>query len=249
MTTYFISDLHLQASHPELSNGFYRFIEETITDATSLYILGDFFDAWIGDDEDDIFYLSVINKLKSYTDNGLKIYFMHGNRDFLIGKAFAEKTGVTLLNDPTDIQIAGKKIRLMHGDSLCTTDIDYMQFRTQVRNPQWQQHILSLPLEQRRVMAAQLRTQSQSMNSNKAEDIMDVNPTDVTAQFEENGAQSTKNDTQSGIDILLHGHTHRPACHPVKSSNKERIVLGDWGESMYYARADQTTVTLLKHTI
>ena len=249
MTTYFISDLHLQASHPELSNGFYRFVEETITDATDLYILGDFFDAWIGDDEDDDFYLSVINKLKSYTDNGLKIYFMHGNRDFLVGKTFAEKTGAILLNDPTDIDIAGKKIRLMHGDNLCTTDTAYMQFRTQVRNPQWQQQILSLPLAQRRVMAAQLRAQSQSMNSNKAEDIMDVNPVDVAAQFEEIGAQSAKNDAGSGIDILLHGHTHRPARHPIGSSDKERIVLGDWGESMHYARADQTTVTLLKHTV
>lgn len=238
MTTYFISDLHLQASNPELSNGFYRFVEETITDATDLYILGDFFDAWIGDDEDDDFYLSVIHKLKSYTDNGLNIYFMHGNRDFLVGKVFAEKTGVTLLNDPTDIQLAGKKIRLMHGDSLCTTDTDYMQFRTQVRNIQWQQNILGLPLEQRRIMATQLRSQSQSMNSNKAEDIMDVNPVDVSAQFEE-----------SGIDILLHGHTHRPACHLVGSSNKERIVLGDWGESMYYARADETTITLIKYVI
>ena len=98
-------------------------------------------------------------------------------------------------------------------------------------------------------MAAQLRAQSQSMNSNKAEDIMDVNPTDVAAQFEENGAPSAKNDSGSGIDILLHGHTHRPACHPVRSSDKERIVLGDWGKSMHYVRADQTTVTLLKHTI
>lgn len=238
MTTYFISDLHLQASQPNLSNGFYRFVEETITDATHLYILGDFFDAWIGDDEDDNFYLSVINKLKNYTDNGLHIYFMHGNRDFLVGHAFAEKTGVTLLNDPTDIHIAGKKIRLMHGDSLCTTDTDYMQFRTQVRNPQWQQHILSLPLEQRRVMAAQLRAQSQSMNSNKAEDIMDVNPADVATQFEE-----------SDIDILLHGHTHRPACHPIGSNHKKRIVLGDWGESMHYARADQTSISLIKHII
>lgn len=249
MTTYFISDLHLQASQPALSNGFYQFVEKTITDATNLYILGDFFDAWIGDDEDDDFYLGVMNKLKSYTDNGLKIYFMHGNRDFLIGQAFAEKTGVTLLNDPTDIHLAGKKIRLMHGDSLCTTDTDYMQFRAQVRNPQWQQHILSLPLEQRRVMAAQLRAQSQSMNSNKAEDIMDVNPTDVIAQFEKDGAQSAKDGTESGIDILLHGHTHRPNCHPIESSDKKRIVLGDWGESMYYARADQTDITLLKHII
>lgn len=249
MTTYFISDLHLQASQPKLSNGFYRFVEETITDAVNLYILGDFFDAWIGDDEDDEFYLNVMSKLKSYTDGGLKIYFMHGNRDFLVGKAFAEKTGITLLTDPTDIQIAGKKVRLMHGDSLCTTDTDYMQFRAQVRNPQWQQHILSLPLEQRRVMAAQLRAQSQSMNSNKAEDIMDVNPVDVIAQFEENGAQRTQNDAESGIDILLHGHTHRPACHPIGSSNKKRIVLGDWGESMHYARADQTSITLIKHII
>ena len=239
MTTYFISDLHLQASHPELTTGFYRFVEQTITDATDLYILGDFFDAWIGDDEDDSFYLGVIEKLKSYTDNGLRIFFMHGNRDFLVGKIFAEQTGVTLLDDPTDITLAGKKVRLMHGDSLCTTDTDYMQFRAQVRSPQWQQQVLSLPLAQRRMMAAQMRAQSQSMNSNKAEDIMDVNPIDVAAQFAQNEAKPK-------IDILLHGHTHRPARHQVNESGNERIVLGDWGKTMWYVRADNTTIELLQ---
>lgn len=239
MTTYFISDLHLQASHPELTTGFYRFVEQTIADATDLYILGDFFDAWIGDDEDDSFYLGVIEKLKSYTDNGLRIFFMHGNRDFLVGKIFAEQTGVTLLDDPTDITLAGKKVRLMHGDSLCTTDTDYMQFRAQVRSPQWQQQVLSLPLAQRRMMAAQMRAQSQSMNSNKAEDIMDVNPIDVAAQFAQNEAQPK-------IDILLHGHTHRPARHQVNESGNERIVLGDWGKTMWYVRADNTTIELLQ---
>ena len=239
MTTYFISDLHLQASHPELTTGFYRFVEQTITDATDLYILGDFFDAWIGDDEDDSFYLGVIEKLKIYTDNGLRIFFMHGNRDFLVGKIFAEQTGVTLLDDPTDITLAGKKVRLMHGDSLCTTDTDYMQFRAQVRSPQWQQQVLSLPLAQRRMMAAQMRAQSQSMNSNKAEDIMDVNPIDVAAQFAQNEAQPK-------IDILLHGHTHRPARHQVNESGNERIVLGDWGKTMWYVRADNTTIELLQ---
>lgn len=236
MTSYFISDLHLQANTPKLTQGFYSFVENIAHDAKQLYILGDFFDAWIGDDEDEPFYLEVMAKLKRYSDNGLRIYFMHGNRDFLIAEAFAKKTGVILLNDPSMIEIGGQKVLLMHGDSLCTHDEAYIQFRQQVRSAPWQQHVLGLPLEQRRAMAAQLRTQSQAINSNKAEDIMDVNPVDVAQQF-----------STHKMDILLHGHTHRPARHNMGAT--ERIVLGDWGTTGWYVRSQGSQIELIEFNL
>lgn len=241
MASYFISDLHLQPSEPKLAGGFYHFLDEIASDAKQLYILGDFFDAWIGDDEDGDFYLSIANRLQHLVDAGLPVYFQHGNRDFLISDAFCKKTGIQLLPEMHTLSLAGKQVMVMHGDSLCTGDIEYMAFRAQVRQPAWQQHVLSMPLEQRRQMAAQMRAQSQSMNSNKAEDIMDVNPNDVTALFEQND-----------IDVLLHGHTHRPARHAILHptlNNKERIVLGDWGKTGWYLRADDHTLDLIEFLI
>jgi len=236
MTAYFISDLHLQPSAPSLTQGFYTFLKQ-IDDAKQLYILGDFFDAWIGDDEDHPFYKEIVASLKACVDGGLETFFIHGNRDFLIGKDLAKETGIQLLPEQHELELVGKKALLMHGDSLCTTDTEYMAFRAQVRNPAWQQQILSLPLDQRRQMAAQLRSQSKSMNSNKAEDIMDVNPHDVDALIESNN-----------VDILIHGHTHRPNRHTL-TNGKERIVLGDWGKNGWYLRADNKKLDLVEFLI
>jgi len=236
MAAYFISDLHLQPSAPKLAEGFHAFLKQ-IDDVKQLYILGDFFDAWIGDDEDHPFYLEILDALKALVDSGVETFFLHGNRDFLIGEDLANKTGVQLLPEQYTVSLAGKNVLLMHGDSLCTTDTEYMAFRAQVRNPAWQQQILSLPLDQRRQMAAQLRAQSKSMNSNKAEDIMDVNPSDVQALFDAND-----------IDILLHGHTHRPNRHTLPNE-KERIVLGDWGETGWYVKADEDSLELVEFPI
>lgn len=236
MRRLFISDLHLSPAVPELAQAFRDFMKEHAVKAEELYILGDFFDAWIGDDEDDDFYLALIRDIKAYSDQGLKIYFQHGNRDFLVGLAFAESAGLSLLPETQVIEIGSHRVLLMHGDTLCTDDREYMAFRAQVRNPQWQQQILGLPLQQRRVMAAQLRAQSQSMNSNKAEDIMDVNAEAVSSTMDSHSA-----------NILLHGHTHRPNTHELDQGT--RMVLGDWGKFVWYASSDGSDLSLHHYLI
>jgi UDP-2,3-diacylglucosamine hydrolase len=236
MLRLFISDLHLCPAAPELAQAFEDFMRKHASGADELYILGDFFDAWIGDDEDDGFYLNLIALIRQYADKGLPIYFQHGNRDFLVGDDFAKAAGVTLLPEQHVISLGETKALLMHGDALCTDDQAYMAFRAQVRDPQWQQQILSLPLDQRRVMAAQLRAQSQSMNSNKAEDIMDVNEQAVRTVVEQSGAQT-----------LIHGHTHRPQRHPLASA--ERIVLGDWGSKAWYLSCNDESMELHHYSI
>lgn len=237
MNTYFISDLHLQPEREDLAQAFYQFLNQHLEDGDTLYILGDFFDAWIGDDEDQPFYLQVKSKLRSLAERKITCYFMHGNRDFLIRSGFANDTNIRLLEDPTLITLAGKKILLMHGDSLCTRDIDYVAFREQVRSLTWQQTVLAIPLAQRRIMAAEMRKKSMSMNSNKASDIMDVTPEVVDAVMIEHRA-----------DILLHGHTHRPARHTLPG-NKERIVLGDWDTQGWFVKADDFTLELVSFDI
>lgn len=214
MTSHFISDLHLSPQTPKLVEGFKNFVNHTPLSDT-LYILGDFFDAWIGDDEDTPTYTDIQQFLKEKTSAGLRIYFMKGNRDFAIGKQFAKNTGVTLLNDPTLLRLHGKSILLMHGDSLCTQDKSYMRFRAIIRHPLVLFILLILPLGLRRLIANKLRGKSQIANSDKPMEIMDVNQQEVERVLDESGA-----------DILLHGHTHRPARHPL--GDKERIVLGDW---------------------
>lgn len=236
MPCYFISDLHLQPSRENLASAFFHFVETRTEKATALYILGDFFDAWIGDDEDHPFYRNIMEKLRGYNGSGLDIYFQHGNRDFLVGQEFAQSTGVTLLDEETVVTLAGQPVLLMHGDSLCIDDQAYMQFRKQVRDPQWQQQILALPLEQRRAMAAQLREQSQSMNAMKAEDIMDVNTGELAKVLEKHT-----------VKTLIHGHTHRPNVH--HELGARRIVLGDWGDKAWFAVADDGDISLQSFTI
>ncbi|WP_185906606.1 UDP-2,3-diacylglucosamine diphosphatase [Teredinibacter haidensis] len=238
MTDYFISDLHLEASRAPVAEAFFRFVEQTVipeAPSNKLYILGDFFDAWVGDDDDNPLALNVQQKLLSYTQAGLSLYFQHGNRDFLVGAQFAQATGAQLLPEEHVIQLADRSALLMHGDSLCIDDEAYMQFRAQVRNPAWQQQILQLPLEQRRLMAQQLRAQSQSMNAMKAEDIMDVNAEEVTAAL-----------LRHDVITLIHGHTHRPAVHDidVNGNKAQRLVLGDWGENAWFIKADSEGLTL-----
>lgn len=214
MTSHFISDLHLSPQTPKLVEGFKNFVNR-IPLSDTLYILGDFFDAWIGDDEDTPTYTDIQQFLTEKTSAGLRIYFMKGNRDFAIGKQFAKNTGVTLLNDPTLVRLHGKSILLMHGDSLCTQDKSYMRFRAIIRHPLVMFILLVLPLGLRRLIANKLRGKSQIANSDKPMEIMDVNQQEVERVLNESGA-----------DILLHGHTHRPARHLL--GDKERIVLGDW---------------------
>lgn len=221
----FISDLHLDASRPHITRAFYHFLAHEGRQAEQLYILGDLFELWIGDDEDSALALEVQSQLRALSDSGTQLYFMHGNRDFLIGERFAENTGATLLSDPHAIDVGGERVLLMHGDLLCTGDRDYQAFRQQVRQPEWMQGVLARSLEERRALGRQIREQSQSMNSRKPEDIMDVTASEVQAVMD--NFQATR---------LIHGHTHRPARHPLPSG--ERIVLGDWERNGWCLRYD-----------
>ncbi|GAB2188858.1 UDP-2,3-diacylglucosamine diphosphatase [Sessilibacter sp. MAH2] len=225
MSTLLISDLHLEESRPQITKAFFRFLSTQASDVDALYILGDLFEAWIGDDDDSEFVRQVKEALLRFTQSGVPTYFIHGNRDFLIGEKFAEETGVTLLQESTVVNFYDEPVLLMHGDTLCTLDQQYMAFREQVRSAQWQAQILSQSIEARRQIAAQLRNQSASMSSNKAEDIMDVTPEEVTSVM--NREKVTK---------LVHGHTHRPARHEFNLGKKpaERIVLGDWDQNGWY---------------
>jgi len=230
MRHIFISDLHLCPAREDLKKAYFYFCEHMLKAGDTLYILGDFFDAWIGDDEDNPFYLEIKKQLKILSQQHT-IYFMHGNRDFLIGEQFALDTGVTLLPDPTPIMLGEHACLLMHGDSLCTDDTQYMAFREQARSQAWQANILALPLAQRRQVAQELREKSKSLNSNKSEDIMDVSTST---------AEQTLQAHQ--VTTLIHGHTHRPNTHTHYVDGKicKRIVLGDWDKTGWYIMFDDT---------
>ena len=219
MTTLLISDLHLHAGAPEIAEGFLEYLDNQARHADALYILGDLFEAWIGDDYQGAFEMRILEALAQLTKGGTGLYFMHGNRDFLIGDGFAQATGATLLPDPSVIELGEERVLLMHGDSLCTRDEAYMKFRAMARDPQWQTQILAMPVEQRLELAKNLRSQSGEANSNKAEDIMDVTPDEVAKAMAEHG-----------VLTLIHGHTHRPAVHDLQVHGQaaKRMVLGDW---------------------
>lgn len=240
MHSLFISDLHLHESRPQITRAFFHFLKTQALNAEALYILGDFFDAWIGDDDDAPLSRQVAAELLALRDKGVAIYFMHGNRDFLLGDIYAQKAGMKLIAEGMVVDLYGKPTLLVHGDALCTGDKDYQAFRTMVRSPQWQQQVLAQPLSARRALAAQLRDKSQSMNSLKAADIMDVTPTEVVHQME-----------QVKVQLMIHGHTHRPARHPLIANGKpaERIVLGDWHEQGWCIKASAETIELISWAI
>ena len=236
MASYLISDLHLDENRPDITRAFFDFLERRAAGAEALYILGDFFEVWVGDDDDAPLAAEVAEALSRFSGSGAELYLMHGNRDFLLGQDFAQRAGAILLPDPSLVTLAGQKVLLMHGDSLCTRDEEYMAFRQQARNPQWQQALLAKPLDERRQIAAQIRAASKSMNSRKAEDIMDVTPSEVEAVMR-----------QHGVHTLIHGHTHRPARHTLEIDGEpaERIVLGDWGELGWCVKADKNSLELI----
>jgi UDP-2,3-diacylglucosamine hydrolase len=237
VTTLFISDLHLEESRPDITDAFLGFLRTTTQGAERLYILGDFFEAWIGDDERTPLQEQVAAALKDLNENGTDIFLMHGNRDFLIGEDFCARAGATLLEDPTVIDLHGTPTLLMHGDSLCTADVEYQKFRTNMRNPQWQQMILARPLEDRQQMARQLREISMAKNQGKAETIMDVTPEEVVRELEHHGVQR-----------MIHGHTHRPAVHSLHANGADakRMVLGDWDQNIWWIEAEPGQEPALK---
>ena len=240
MFTLFISDLHLHETRPHITRAFFHFLHTQAVGAEKLYILGDFFDAWIGDDDDNALNTEVATELKKLSSAGTQIFLMHGNRDFLLGEKFAAQAGAQLIAEGTVINLYGCPTLLLHGDDLCIDDKDYIAFRQQVRSPQWQQQILAQPLTARRALAAQLREKSQAMNSLKAEDIMDVSQAEVIRVMQD-----------TGVIRLIHGHTHRPAHHLLNISGKaaERIVLGDWHDKGWAVIADENKIELLSWTL
>jgi UDP-2,3-diacylglucosamine hydrolase len=225
VTTRFISDLHLEESRPDITDAFLSFVKDKALGIDALYILGDFFEAWIGDDEHTPLQETVAAALSKVKASGTAIYFMHGNRDFLIGEDYCNRAGATLLADPAVVDLYGTPYLLMHGDSLCTADVEYQKFRANMRNPQWQQMMLQRPLEDRKKMARQLREISMAKNQGKEESIMDVTPEEVVREMEAHGVQS-----------MIHGHTHRPAEHDLTANGApaKRIVLGDWHENVWW---------------
>lgn len=235
MSTWFISDLHLAPEETRITAGFLDFMLEPQAGDT-LYILGDFFNYWIGDDVQDPYIEQIQQVLRATADRGVQIYFMHGNRDFLLGEAFCQRAGMTLLEDPTPIDLDGEPALLMHGDSLCTQDLAYMEFRKMARNPQWQSQFLSQPIEDRIAYAQKARAESQSSNSMKDDAIMDVTPAEVNKAL-----------TQANCQRMIHGHTHRPCIHQWQIDGKdcERIVLGDWYDKGWYLKVSNGQYTLV----
>ncbi len=233
----FISDLHLSPSRPAISRVFFDFVRGAAARAEALYILGDLFDYWAGDDNDDPFNASVLSALRKLVDRGIALHLMHGNRDFLIGDDFSRASRAQLLADPTLINLYGTSTLLMHGDTLCTDDVKYQEFRTQVRNPDYQQRFLAQPLASRKEIIAGLRAENAEEKELKSEIIMDVTTATVEAALREHG-----------YPRLIHGHTHRPARHEhvVDGHRCERWVLADWYTSGSYLECEAAGCRVIK---
>ncbi len=231
MTTLLISDLHLEAGKPEIGEQFLRFLQEDACQADALYILGDLFEAWLGDDDPNPYYATMKQALREYSDTGVPTFFMHGNRDFMIGEEFASETGVTLLPDPLVVNLHGHDVLLSHGDALCTDDTHYQQVRVMTRNPEWQAMMLSKSIEERIAFAIEARKESIARGASMSDEIADVNQDAVRATIQ-----------QHDVDTLLHGHTHRPAVHDIDLGDRiaTRIVLGDWYEQGSVVRWDES---------
>ncbi len=229
-STCFISDLHLDTARPAVTRALAQFLAGH-THCTALYILGDLFEAWPGDDDDSPLSHEVTRLLRAYSDTGPELFIMCGNRDFLLGDAFAASVGASLLPDPTVIDLYGEPTLLMHGDSLCTADSDYQQFRLMARDPGWQQELLARPLADRRTLAAELRAMSSEATSMKSEDIMDVTQLEVDREMK-----------AQGVRQMIHGHTHRPARH--SDGNQLRWVLGAWDDQAWFVEASVGKVKL-----
>jgi len=224
VATLFISDLHLDSSRPEITALFLGFLRGEATQAEALYILGDLFEAWIGDDDDSELARTIVAALHELRKSGVPVFVLRGNRDFLLGPAFAASTGAQLLADPCVINLCGQPTLLMHGDLLCSDDLAYLAFRQQVRTPQWQEDFLAQSLEQRRAFAGQARQASQARQAGLRDDGALEAITDVSSATVEGTM------TRFGVTRLIHGHTHRPDIHALRVAghSAQRIVLGDW---------------------
>jgi UDP-2,3-diacylglucosamine hydrolase len=230
----FLSDVHLAPDRPNATAAFHAFCAGPARDAQAVYILGDLFDSWIGDDElGDRFPAGIAAALRGVTQAGVCVYVAHGNRDFLLGARFAAETGVTLLPERNLIDIDGAPTLLSHGDELCVGDVAYQQYRARIRSPESQRRLLALPLFVRRLIARWLRRKSRRATSLKAESIMDVDEVEVATTFRD-----------TGVARMIHGHTHRPATHSidVDGRRRERVVLADWRDEGEYLLIDRANV-------
>ena len=225
-----ISDLHLEEQRPDITRAFLALLDGRARAAESLYILGDFFEAWIGDDAMSPFQLSICKALRALSNGGTQVFLMHGNRDFMVGKAFCKAAGCTLLKDPSVVQLNGEPVLLMHGDSLCTRDEAYMRMRRYLRNPLTLWVLRHLPLGTRHKLARKLRNESRAQTRMKANDIVDVTAEEIPRIM-----------AQYGVRTLIHGHTHRPAIHKLLVGNDaaKRIVLGDWDRQGWALQVDE----------
>ena len=230
MTTLFISDLHLEADRPDIADQFLRFLETDALHADAVYILGDLFESWVGDDDPNEHYAWIKQALRKLTRKNPPVYFMHGNRDFMIGEKFAEETGVEILADPVVHEIHGQTVLLSHGDAYCTDDVEYQAIRKMTRDPAWQAMMLQKSLEERLAFAAQARAASMARGGTLSDEIGDVNTGAIDAAMRE-----------AGVVVMLHGHTHRPAIHEfsLDGQSAKRIVLGDWYEQGSVVRWDE----------
>jgi UDP-2,3-diacylglucosamine hydrolase len=232
MTTLFISDLHLHKSRPEITELFLDFLAREAVHADALYILGDLFEYWIGDDmirQND--YQSTVAGLRDLSDSGVVIYVMHGNRDFLMGNVFEQATGCRLLNDPSLIDLYGKTVLVMHGDTLCTDDTEYMTFRAVVRDEKWRREFLDKSMKQRDEIFHSYRKISKAATAQKEPEIMDVNQHAVESIMQSHD-----------VHHMIHGHTHRPGEHVFELDGRSarRMVLGDWFNQGSVLRCDVT---------
>ena len=224
---------------PDITKAFLGFLEHTASKAEKLYILGDLFEAWIGDDDQNDF-ISNIQSALLKINKTTEVFFMHGNRDFLIGSEFASSSGLKLLNDPCSEEMFGNQVLLMHGDLLCIEDHDYQAFRKTSRDPKWQNEFLTKTIQERQEIAHNLRTISKEATGTKKEEIMDVSATEVIRTMKE-----------SSVNLLIHGHTHRPKSHKITVNDQpaERIVLGDWDAYGWYIWMDSSSCELKNFSI
>ncbi|MBW7981920.1 UDP-2,3-diacylglucosamine diphosphatase [Enterobacillus tribolii] len=239
MATLFIADLHLSAQEPAITAGFLHFLQQEETrGADALYILGDFFEYWIGDDDPDPLHQQIADALKALADHDVPCFFIHGNRDFLLGKRFAARCGMTLLPQEQVLTLYGHKVLILHGDTLCSDDTEYQRYRRRVHNPLIQRIFLWLPLKLRLKIADNMRRRSQSGNAGKDESIMDVTPKTVEAEM-----------MKHRVRWMIHGHTHRPAIHHFPLPDGEtghRAVLGAWHSEGSMIRVTKDAVELVR---